>query len=129
MGKPLAGKQLGLALSDLLGRMKEYRQRDTDCVDDLLAFMAELGYSQLAHQSENAVAMLVLAERQKLRPQWLNAFSHCVGMSEAIEVTPDYEVSALSLQSTLPALRPLSGTEQGQSCTHHRSCPTDGHRS
>lgn len=92
MGKSLAGKQLGLALSDLLERMQEYREQDTDCIEDLLAYMDKLGYSQLGHRPENAVAMLLLAERQQMRTQWLDAFAHCVGMSEAIEETPDYEV-------------------------------------
>jgi len=72
--------------------MKEYREPRSNNTEDLLAFAEARGYAQLAHQSDNAVAMLVLAERQQMKPMWLNAFSHCIGMNDVIEGAPDYEV-------------------------------------
>lgn len=73
--------------------MKDYREASSDNIEDLLAYARDLGYTQLAHRADNAVAMLVLAERQQLESLWLNAFSHCVGMNDTITEAPDYEVS------------------------------------
>lgn len=106
-GKPLAGAQLGVALADLLVRMEEYRSQDVNNEADLLAFAQEMGYMQLAHQPDHAVAMLVFAERQHSRPLWINAFSHCVGMNGEIVEAPDFE----TLSTTNRALIAKAATQ------------------
>lgn len=107
MGKPLAGAQLGLALSDLLERMREYRSEEVDNEADLLVFAGELGYTQLAHQPDHAVAMLVLAERQHMQSLWIDAFTHCVGISGEIMDAPDFE----ALSNTNRALIAKAATQ------------------
>lgn len=74
--------------------MHEYRSPGkVDNVADLMSYLDEEGYLNLANQPDYALAVLQLAETIRMKDLYLQALAHCVGMKEMLSSRPDYQVS------------------------------------
>lgn len=92
----MVGNHLGNALVALLSSMHEFRDAGVDNKQDLLAYLDEEGYLDTRHQPNHALGILHLAENFELRELYIDAFAHCVGMSEQLYKSPEYSVSSSS---------------------------------
>ncbi|KAL8383244.1 hypothetical protein RB595_006815 [Gaeumannomyces hyphopodioides] len=90
MGRSMVGEQLGRALATLLESMHEFREAGTNNIEDLVAYMDEEGYLDFNGLPGNALAVLYLAENFRLRDLYIDAYVHCVGMSEILFRCPEY---------------------------------------
>lgn len=91
--RSLVGEQLGSALVGLVNTMEELREPDADNVQDVLDYVDEEGYRDMRNQPKYALALLHLAEALRLRDMYIDAFVHCVGMSERLFKHLEYSVS------------------------------------
>ncbi|KAK1977750.1 hypothetical protein LZ30DRAFT_600607 [Colletotrichum cereale] len=89
--RSVVGEYLGTALIGLLNSMAEFRGSDEDNVSELLSYLDEEGYLDINGQPHHAVAILHLAEFFQMEDMYIDAFSHCVGMSEHLQYSPEYE--------------------------------------
>lgn len=89
LGKPLVGRQMGQAFVDLYERMKLFRSEQSNNHQDFLEYSEIQGYRDLVECTDYALASLFYAERYKLRDVWIDAFVHCVGMSDSIALSPE----------------------------------------
>lgn len=85
----LVGPKLGLALVELWQRTKEW-QPSVDATATLLSYCEQQGYLSLADNVTHATAILHFAEKARIQDLWTNAFVHCVGMHERLDLSPDY---------------------------------------
>ena len=103
--KPLVGDRLGRALTSLLERMNEYRPNPEDNQDDILAYMDSQGYTDFRDCPDHALAVLQFAETFQYRELWTDAFAHCTGMNDQLDMSAEFEVRAfqfsLGLQQVL----------------------------
>ena len=90
----LIGEQLGTALIGLLQTLNDFRDGE-DNFSDLLDYMDEEGYLDIACEPTHALALLRLAEHFHIDDLYLRALAHCVGMSERLNSCPDYQVCKL----------------------------------
>lgn len=90
--RSLVGDQLGGAVIALIHSMEEFREAG-DHVQDVLEYLDEEGYLDMRNQPQHALAMLHLAEVFEMRELYIDAFAHCVGMSESMYKHPEYSVS------------------------------------
>lgn len=95
MRRSLVGEQLGGAIIGLLHSMDEFRDHEADNFQDLLDYLDEEGYLDFRNQPEHAVALLHVAEVFQIRDLYIDAFAHCVGMSERLHKCPELSVSVL----------------------------------
>ncbi|KAG6364161.1 hypothetical protein INS49_005759 [Diaporthe citri] len=86
----MVGNHLGNALVALQGSMQEFRDAGVDNKRDLLSYLDEEGYLDTRHQPNHALAILHVAENFELRDLYIDAFAHCVGMSEQLYRSPEY---------------------------------------
>lgn len=91
--RSMVGRHLGNALIGLANAMDEFRELDADNTGDLLAYLDEEGYLDMRNQPEHALAILHLAEAFQMREMYIDAFAHCVGMSEHLYKHNEYSVS------------------------------------
>ncbi|KAJ4418766.1 hypothetical protein N0V82_005331 [Gnomoniopsis sp. IMI 355080] len=95
--RSVVGRHLGNALIGLTNAMEEFREPDADNVHDLFAYLDEEGYLDMRNQPEHALAILHLSEVFEIRELYIDAFAHCVGMSEHLykhhEYSPSSELS------------------------------------
>ncbi|OHW92187.1 hypothetical protein CSPAE12_09198 [Colletotrichum incanum] len=89
--RSVVGEHLGTALIGLLNTMAEFRGNDEDNVPDLMSYLDEEGYLDIKGQPHHALALLHLAEFFQMRDMYIDAFSHCVGMSEELVYSPEYQ--------------------------------------
>ena len=85
----LVGEKLGLALVDLWRRTKEWQPTE-NATSILLSFCEDQGYLSLAENVTHATAILTFAERAQIQELWTNAFVHCVGMHDRLDLSGDY---------------------------------------
>jgi hypothetical protein len=85
----LVGEKLGLALVDLWRRTKEWQSND-NATSILLSYCEQQGYLSLAENVPHATAILTFAEQAQIQELWTNAFVHCVGMHERLDLSGDY---------------------------------------
>ena len=90
--KPLVGDRLGRALTSLLERMNEYRPYPEDNQDDILAYMDGQGYTDFRDCPDHALAVLQFAETFQYRDIWTDAFVHCTGMNDQLDMSAEYQV-------------------------------------
>ena len=83
------GEKLGLALVDLWRRTKEWQPND-NATSNLLSYCGQQGYLSLAENVTHATAILTFAEQAQIQELWTNAFVHCVGMHERLDMSGDY---------------------------------------
>ena len=113
LGKPLVGREMGQAYVDLFERMRLFRSEHINNKQDFLDYLEIQGYRDLVECTDYALASLFYAERYKLKDVWIDAFAHCVGMSESITLSPEYTV------------RPPSPAKQGTSRLANTNKSTD----
>jgi hypothetical protein len=92
LGKPLVGYHMGQAFVDLQERLQLFRSGVIDNHQDFLQYAEDQGYRDFAECTDYALASLFYAETFKLRPAWIDAFAHCVGMNESLSLSPEYAV-------------------------------------
>jgi hypothetical protein len=96
LGKPLVGDHMGQAFVDLQERLQHFRPSHANNHQDFLDYAENQGYRDLVECTDYALASLFYAEHYKLRDTWVDAFAHCVGMSESLVLSPEYVVCILS---------------------------------
>ncbi|KAF7556843.1 hypothetical protein G7Z17_g1114 [Cylindrodendrum hubeiense] len=89
--RSMVGKSLGSAIVALLHSMHEFRSDVEDNVADMMDYFDEEGYLSMANQPNHALAMLYLAELFQMPELYTRAFAHCVGMSEHLLGTTEYQ--------------------------------------
>lgn len=92
----MVGSHLGEALVGLLHSMHEFRHYTEDNVKDILAYMDEEGYLDVANQPTYALAVLHLAESFQMKDLYISAFAHCVGMGDELFSSPEYNNVSLA---------------------------------
>jgi len=85
----LVGEKLGQALFDLWKRTKTWLPEE-DATAKLLSYCDQQGYLSLAENVAHATAILNFSEKAQIQELWTNAFAHCVGMHERLDLSPDY---------------------------------------
>ncbi|KUI65113.1 hypothetical protein VM1G_00070 [Cytospora mali] len=95
--RSMVGDHLGNALVALMKSIHEYRGDDVDNFQDLMDYLDEEGYLDMSNHPNHAVAILYLAENFEYRDLYIDAFAHCVGMSERLYKSPGY--LSLSVES------------------------------
>lgn len=91
--RSMVGETLGSALVGLLHSMHEFRSEKNDNAEDMMDYLEEEGYLDLADKPDYALAMLHVAEFFHLKELYVRAFAHCVGMSEFLFTSTEYQVS------------------------------------
>lgn len=92
--RSVVGEHLGSALVGLMGSMIEFRSPGVNNTEDILSYLDEEGYLNMANQPIHALAMLRLAESFQIRQLYINAFAHCAGMADCLYMLPEYQVSS-----------------------------------
>ncbi|RYN39632.1 hypothetical protein AA0112_g3517 [Alternaria arborescens] len=94
LGKPLVGDHMGQAFVDLQERLQHFRPSHANNHQDFLDYAENQGYRDLVECTDYALASLFYAEHYKLRDAWVDAFAHCVGMSESLVLSPEYVLTS-----------------------------------
>lgn len=89
--RSMVGESLGSAVVALLHSMHQFRSDVDDNVADMMEYFDEEGYLDMANQPNHALAMLYLAELFQMSELYTKAFVHCVGMSEQLVSSTEYE--------------------------------------
>ena len=87
VGTPLVGEKLSTALIDLCNRLQEW---EAFSLPDFSDYLEKQGYSRYGQNPEHALAGLKFAEDARLKDMWVDAFVHCVGMRERLDLSPEY---------------------------------------
>lgn len=90
--RPVVGEFLGTALIELLDIMAELRCPGENNMEALVSYLDEEGYLDMQSQPVHALAAVHFAEYFQFRGLYIDAFSHCVGMSDRLFVIPEYQV-------------------------------------
>ena len=98
LGIPLVGRQMGQTFVDLHERMILFRSGQVNNHQDFLEYAENQGYRDLVECTDYALACLYYAERYKLKEVWIDAFAHCVGMSDSIALSPEHAVRKVICQ-------------------------------
>ncbi|KAF3769542.1 hypothetical protein M406DRAFT_217638, partial [Cryphonectria parasitica EP155] len=96
-GRSLVGDHLGNAIIGLVHSMDEFRDPGIDNIRDLLNYLDQAGYLDMRNQPHRAVGLLHVAEVFQIENLYIDAFTHCVGMSERLYKCP--EISCVSIAS------------------------------
>lgn len=96
MNQALVGEKLGMAMVDLWQRMKEWQPKE-NATAQLMEYSDHQGYLSLADNVTHAIAILTFAENAQIRELWTNAFVHCVGMYDRLNLSREYpELSSIT---------------------------------
>ncbi|MCJ1380384.1 hypothetical protein MMC17_003487 [Xylographa soralifera] len=98
--KPIVGHRLGDALISLMERMNEFRPDPEENLDDLLAYVDNLSYTDFRDCPDHALAILNYAEAFENRELWTDAFVHCSGMNDELVTSTEF----MSTSKTTKAL-------------------------
>ncbi|PHH78181.1 hypothetical protein CDD80_7266 [Ophiocordyceps camponoti-rufipedis] len=92
VGAPLVGRKLGESLVALWESMRRYRLLSApECGHDVVDYLSARGMLAVANRPQRAVALLVFAEAARMAGLYREVFAHCVGMSERLGGSPEYE--------------------------------------
>ncbi|KAI4929436.1 uncharacterized protein J4E92_005100 [Alternaria infectoria] len=94
LGKPLVGDHMGQAFVDVQERLHHFRPSHPNNHQDFLDYAENQGYRDLVECTDYALASLYYAEHFKLRDIWVDAFAHCVGMSDSLVLSPEYVLTS-----------------------------------
>lgn len=103
--RSLVGESLGDALVGLLHSMHEFRSRGEDNVEDMMDYLDEEGYLDLAEHPDHALACLYWAEFFQLRDTYIRAFAHCAGMSDILFSSGEYQHTSLASKKLIRKAR------------------------
>lgn len=87
----MVGEHLGSTIITLLNTMAEFRSAEEN-MEDLLSYLDEEGYLDVRNQPSHALAILHLAESLEMKDLYISAFAHCVGMSDQLFTSSEYQV-------------------------------------
>lgn len=87
--KPLVGDYLGEALIALHERMNDFRPSEYQNGDDILAYIDDQGYTDFRDCCDHALAILQFAEKLEITELWTDAFVHCAGMWEQLDMSAE----------------------------------------
>ena len=90
ISKPTVGEKLGLALIELLERIREW-QPQSAALANFSYYCQVQGYEDMAQNVDHAIACLTLAEHAQLRDLWVESFAHCVGMRDQLEESSEVD--------------------------------------
>ncbi|KAG8527064.1 uncharacterized protein KY384_008493 [Bacidia gigantensis] len=99
--KPLVGERLGQGLINLQERMHVYRPISNENQDDLLKYVEDQGYMDFRHCPDHALALLQYAEKYELDDLWTDAFVHCSGMNDELEISGELEKVSRTSQNLI----------------------------
>ncbi|KAH0373880.1 hypothetical protein KCU65_g196, partial [Aureobasidium melanogenum] len=88
--RPLVGSKLGKTFIDLLERMELFCTDKTSNLQDFLSYARKQGYSRFINRPDYALAFLNFAEKFRLKDLWIDAFAHCVGMNDQLDLSADF---------------------------------------
>ncbi|KAI4715512.1 hypothetical protein E4T48_08303 [Aureobasidium sp. EXF-10727] len=88
--KPLVGSKLGKTLIELLERIQLFCPDRTTNNQDFLSYTHQQGYSKFVNRPDYALAFLNFAEKFRMRDLWIDAFAHCVGMNDQLDLSPEF---------------------------------------
>lgn len=71
-------------------------------MSDLISYLDEEGYLDMRNQPIHALAILHFAEYFQCKPLYIDAFTHCTGMSDQLFLVPEYQVRLYSVFFTPP---------------------------
>lgn len=100
--RPMVGEHLGIALIEVLRRMDEFRTPGADNLGDLVRYLDDQGYLAMTNQPVHAVAMLHFADDCRLRDMYIDAFTHCVGMSDRLSTVLEFRTLSPVITSMVP---------------------------
>jgi hypothetical protein len=89
--RSVVGQHLGGALVELMNIMGQFRSPGVDNVGDLMSYLDEEGYLDMANQPIHGLAMLRLGEFFQIRDLYIDAFAHCAGMGDCLYMLPEYQ--------------------------------------
>lgn len=89
-GQALVGEKLGLALTDLWQRAREWQGEETT-TDKMLDYCEAQGYLRITGNPHWATAILSLAESARLSDLWIHSYVHCVGMHHRQDLSPEFD--------------------------------------
>lgn len=89
MDRPLVGRRLNVALTALWRRLAQW-QPDDPPFPAFTSYCRRQGYFHLANSPRHATAVLAFAETARLAGPWTNAFAHCVGMHDRLDLDSEY---------------------------------------
>lgn len=89
VGKPVVGERLSTALIGLWKRLRDWAQGRASRAD-FTAYLRQQGYLNFTENAEHALACLKFAEEVHFRDVWIDAFSHCAGMHERLDLSPEF---------------------------------------
>ncbi|KAF1814905.1 hypothetical protein P152DRAFT_498643 [Eremomyces bilateralis CBS 781.70] len=89
-GRPLVGIRLGNTAAALYERVKLYRTGHPNNQVDFLEYLEGLGYFDFVNCPDHALAALFFAERHQISHLYIEAFAHCVGMNENLDISPEF---------------------------------------
>ncbi|KAI0025015.1 hypothetical protein F4780DRAFT_490059 [Xylariomycetidae sp. FL0641] len=112
--RSVVGENLGSALITLMHNMQEFRSADVDNVQDMVNYLDEEGYLALKSEPSHALAMLHFAEVFQLRDIYIDAFSHCCGMSNQLFLGPEYQLLSSVTRKLLHRVRVEMDLRLGQ---------------
>jgi hypothetical protein len=87
----LVGDDLGSAMVNLMHSMAEFRSLGAENVQDLLNYLEEQGYLEMADHPDYALAVLRLAETFQFEGLYIQAYAHCVGMNDRLHLSQEYQ--------------------------------------
>ncbi|KAF2756368.1 hypothetical protein EJ05DRAFT_512042 [Pseudovirgaria hyperparasitica] len=100
-GRPLVGTNLGKSLADLQARLALYRDADVDIFDELRGYARTMGYMSFAHCPDHALAILYYSEEFQIQDMWIDAFAHCVGMNEELDLSEEFALVSQATKSQI----------------------------
>jgi hypothetical protein len=94
--RPLAGRTLGKALVGVKRRMDVYRpDHSSQNALEVVSYAESQRYLDFRECVDHALAALYTAEELEIEDLWVDAFSHCVGLSHrGLRSSVEYAVSA-----------------------------------
>jgi hypothetical protein len=88
--KPLVGSQLGRTLVAVLERIQLFCPDKTSSTRSFLSYLQTQGYLNFVNHPMYALASLNFAEHMEQKDLWIDAFSHCVGMNDQLDFSPEF---------------------------------------
>jgi hypothetical protein len=97
-GKPLVGTQFGRTLIDLQERIQLFRPGDSDNRKELLRYLEQSRYLDLAHCPDYSLGLLQYAENYHFKELWIDSFAHCVGMNKILSESAEFPVRKYNVE-------------------------------
>lgn len=72
--------------------MEVFRSNGQGNQQDIVDYLDEQAYSDFRECPDHALGVLYFAEELRLQDLWIDAFVHCVGMSDRLFSSPGLEV-------------------------------------